>query len=800
MAKEQQSRKKEEAVFLLFLLTLFFAPLAFGTTEVWSIFTLELLVALSCLFFLLQPLSREKRIYYQVPGLLPLLLLLVWIFLQTIPLPPFIVGWLAPNIFQAYQPVLDISGQAGAVAHDYWIPLTINRKASLFEALRLGSYAFFYLLTVQLLTSSRRLLFTVKAVSWLALCIALFAVLQRMTAPDTLFWFRQLAGGKTAFGPWVYKNHYAGFMVMLCPLVLAQFVLYRPSLAHFITIKEKVLSFFADKGAATHLMLGFGTIVLLASVMLTQSRGGILSILCSLFFFFMLFFRRQGRVEKLPLVVILIGVLVIVGWYSWEPILERFTSIIDDATGRIKDDRLLIWADSLRILAEFPITGTGLGTFVDIFPRYKTIPDGLLYEHAHNDFLELLTDGGVLTAVLALWFIITILKKGYRNILLRQDKVAVVLAIGVLSGLVGLFVFSIFDFNLHNGANGLYFAFFCGLLVSAGNSRRYYQGSPTLLIPFQSSHKVQVVALLGVTFFLCLVLFIQGRGVVAETYYQQAKLVASLPRLESSHKRKKMAHLLEKARTIDPLTGLYAYALANIHRVEKNNDEALPFSSQAVLQQPMHFAYLQQLGHLLALIDPVQAQHLMETGYRRGQQKEIAFQAWAEFEFSRHVGQKGLAKLHKELEDNTRLRSVLYPLLLKYQLNQKEITAVLPERPADWFDFWGQVKKEKKTEQYAFVLERFLDCIDNDSKLQLYYFSEAVRYYQANKKEKKEESALLLGIQYVSDYAPFHIQLGELYLKRGEQKKAAEQFEQALLLDPKNKGVERAIRKMKLAE
>ncbi len=797
--RSQRSQEKGGAAFFFFLFTLFFAPLAFGTTETWSIFTLELLVALTGLVFF-QPFFSKEQVYYQTPGLLPLLLLLAWMFVQTIPLPPFIIRWLAPHIFYTYQPVLDLSGVVQGISPDHWIPLTVNRKASLFEALRLSSYALFYLLTVQILTSSKKLLITVKAVSWLALSIALLAFLQRITAPETLFWFRQLAGGKTAFGPWVYKNHYAGFMVMLCPLVLSHFFMYRPTMEHLSTIKEKILSFFSEKGAATHLMMGFGTIVILASVFLTQSRGGILSIICSLLLFFILFFRQQERVEKLPLLMILIGVLVIVGWQSWEPIWERFGIIIDNETGVVQDDRLLIWKDCLQILADFPLTGTGFGTFVDIFPSYKTIPDHLLYEHAHNDFLEVLTDGGAIAGILALWFISSVLKTGYRNILLRQDNFSVILGLGTLSGLVGLLVYSIFDFNLHNGANGLYFAFFCGLLVSAGTTRRYYQVSPTLLIPFQSARKVQRIALLGALFFLCAVVFVQGRRVVAEKYYQQAKSIASLSSLEPSLKREKMIYLLEQAKTTDSLNGLYAYALANIHRVEKKYEEAKLFSAEAVFQQPMHFAYLQQLGRLLASIHPIQAQYLMELGYKRSQQKDIAFQAWAKFELFRHAKQEELAKLQKELEHNPRLRSLFYPLLIKYQLGEKAIRAVLPERTAVWFSFWGQVKKERKTEQFAFVLERSLDYIDKEPQPQFRYFNEVARYYRTNKREKEEEVALLLGIQYLPDYASFYIQLGEIYLKRGEQKRAVKQFERALLLNPKNEGVGRKIKKMKLAQ
>ncbi|MGB5686240.1 MAG: O-antigen ligase family protein [Candidatus Electrothrix sp.] len=788
----QEGGKSGAAAFFLFLLTLFFAPLAFGTTEMWSMITVELLIALTGILYF-RPSFWEGSSCYRTPGFLPLLLLLAWMFFQTLPLPLPVVRIIAPNIFQAYQPVFDLPGLRSL---DNWVPLTVNRQATLLEALRVSSYAFFYLLTVQLLTSSRKLLTTVKAVSELALCIALLAVLQRMTAPDTLFWFRQLTEGKTAFGPWVYKNHYAGFMVMLCPLVLAQFLLYRPSVEHVQTFREKILAFFSENRATAHLFWGFGSIVLLASVFLTQSRGGILSILCGLLFFFLLLSQQQERAGKLPLLLLLAGLLIIVGWYSWEPIFERFSSIIESGTGEIKDDRLLIWADALKILSAFPLTGSGFGTFVDIFPGYKTLPDDLLYEHAHNDFLELLTDGGLIAGGLGLWFIMSVLRAGYRQICLRKDRVAVFLATGVFSGLIGLLVYSIFDFNLHNGANGLYFAFFCGLLVSASNTRRYYKNSSTLLVPTRSSQRMRGLAFMALLVFFCVTVFFQGRIALAESYYQQARLVASLANLGSVLKREKMIGLLNEAKAIDPLTGLYAYALANLSRLLQRDEEALSLSSEAVLRQPMNFAYLQQLGHLVAPVDQSKGQQLLEIGYRRAEQKALAFQGWAEFELSRHSREKGLERLKKELEQDPRLLRSLYPLLRKYQFDQKEVAAVLPERTSAWIGFWDYMKKEGETEEYAFVLERSLDFIDNESKVHSRFFTEVVRYYLSEKKKEKAAEVLLLGIRHLPRYAPFHILLGEIYLKRGDKDQAMKEYEQAFQLDPKNEDLQDRVGKL----
>ena len=208
--------------------------------------TVELLVALTGIFYIL-PSAGKKTSYYQVPGILPLLLLLSWMLLQLIPLPLSVVRSVAPDIYQAYRPILTLP-----VPGDLYnrVPLTVHYKATLFEVLRLTSCAFFYVLTVHLLTNSRRLLLTVNLVSGLAFCLAFLAVLQRITAPDTLFWFRELSDGKTAFGPWVYKNHYAGFMVMLCPLVLSQFFRCRPVRKETDTLRGKVSAFFSQNTTA----------------------------------------------------------------------------------------------------------------------------------------------------------------------------------------------------------------------------------------------------------------------------------------------------------------------------------------------------------------------------------------------------------------------------------------------------------------------------------------------------------------------------------------------------------------------
>ncbi|MCI5159880.1 MAG: O-antigen ligase domain-containing protein, partial [Candidatus Electrothrix sp. AUS1_2] len=406
------------------------------------------------------------------------------------------------------------------------------------------------------------------------------AVLQRITAPDTLFWFRELSDGKTAFGPWVYKNHYAGFMVMLCPLVLSQFFRCRPVRKETDTLREKVSAFFSQNTTALYLSWGFGVVVILASVFLTQSRGGIISVLAGVSLFLFLIARQWkwgGSLQlKLPLFVLLLGCSVLVGWYyGWEPVIERFYSIFNGKTGGIQDGRLLIWMDTLRIIKDFPVTGSGFGTFADIFPLYKTIPDDFLYNHAHNDFLELLTDGGLIAGGLGVWLIISVFHAGCRSIRLRKDNVSVLLTAGAFSGLAGLLVYSAFDFNLHNGANGLYCAFLGGLLISSGNTRRYYQDSPTLLTPLKPNCRRKFLISISVLIFPGAILLFHGRIFQAEKYYREARLMSSQEGRNTVDRAGKMAGLLEKAQQIDPVTGLYPYISAKLRKVQGQQQQAI---------------------------------------------------------------------------------------------------------------------------------------------------------------------------------------------------------------------------------
>ena len=562
------------------LLLLCFAPLAFGSTETWSVAAAELLAALAVLLRF-RPCAARRIAFQPVPGLLPLLLLLLWLLAQSLPLPPALVQILSPQTAAVWQPVLDL------LPPDTRVPLSLNPQATLTEGLRLGSYVLAYILTVQLLCSGRRLAVFLSSVAGLTLCIAIATILQRAFAPESLFWLRPVRSGLGSFGPWVYRNHYAGFIVMTCPLLLAACLLHWPERdGEEETLRQRLLRLFS--GSGLHLLFGFGAMAAIASVFLSQSRGGILSLTVSLLVFVLLL---AWRLRERRLILPLLAVLLAGAWFNWDGLLLRFQYAVDPSGG-LRDDRLLIWKDTFRIIADFPLTGTGFGSFAAVFLDYKTLADELFYDHAHNDFLELLAEGGAIGFLLAACFVGTALRNGWRQIFLRHDRLAALTAIGAFSGLAGLLFFSLTDFNLHNWANGLYFFFLCALLAAAGRARQHHRRPLETAAAASYPAAVGWLAFVAAAVLLLAVLRLHGGALRAEGAYRWAKSAAAEQSLSDGEKIMRMTELLEEARRSDPWNGLYPYLLGKIRMRQRRPELALPLHGEAARRQPLEKEYL----------------------------------------------------------------------------------------------------------------------------------------------------------------------------------------------------------------
>lgn len=767
--------------FLIFLFILFFAPLAFGTVETWSKATVELLIGSTAILYFFQ-IRKKTAAILKTPGLLPLGLLIGWMCIQLIPLPPAIVQIIAPGTYQIYEPILSIEDSSR------WIPLTVMQKASSLELLRISCYALFYILTVQLLSTSTRLTKTVHCVVWLAIGIAFLAIIQKFTSPDKIYWFRLTPAGAGTVGPWVYHNHYAGFMEMLCPLVLALFFYYRPAVKYDQTLRARVAAFFTMPSSNLHFFLGFGVIIIVSSVFISLSRGGVISMSLALLLFVVLLARKKTSSGFL-VVSVFCCILLALSWFGWEPMIEKFNSAFSE-TGGIHNGRLTIWQDSAGIIRDFFLTGSGFGTFIHIYPPYRTVPGSLIVDHAHNDYIELLTDGGLVGFALAAWFVIAVLFHGGKKIAQRRDRYAILVAIGALTGIVSILLHSVTDFNMYNGANGLYFFFTCGLLVSAGNTRFHYRTRPTLLNQAGDGKKYLFPAA-GVLLFSG-VLLLYGGGFMAGSSYREVSSIYLNKHL-SQEKLHQVRSAVVRAERYDPLEGSYPSISGTVEYYLQNSERTLLKYSKAARLDPLNGVYLQNLALSLAATSPEQSEILLAEAYERALHREKLVLPWAEWLLRSGDRQQAVMVMKKGVRRYRNLLSSYMPLFMAYSFSREEITAILPESTDSWIRFGRFIEKRGEMTEAEYYLSHALDYLDREKTIKPWYFGQLYGFYRRQKQEDKAIAILRQAIEWLPDYAPFHVYLGNYYKKEGVDYRAREEYEQVLLLEPGNEKVRKKL-------
>mgnify|MGYP000035352137 CR=1 FL=1 len=777
-----------KAIFPLYLLILIFAPLAFGTTELWSMVTVEMLTGLVAVGVFVYFWFLKKRLYV-IPGIVPLLLLLVFMVVQLVPLPPGLVKIIAPSNYAAYEPLFVVAGE------QWWIPLTVNFKATMQELIRIGSYGLFYIVTVQLLQTHGILKRTVSSVVWLAAGIAFLAIVHQVTSPETLFWFRKGPEGVSTFGPWVNQNQYAGFMELISPLAIALFLFYRPRVAQDESWRQRIVEFFSMPGTSQHLLFGLAAVVITMSVFVSLCRGGILTIFASLMIFFLLYNLKKPKHGRLTLLIIACCILASVSWFGWDIIAARFNSGVDQATGAISDGRLEIWQDCWQLILAFPLFGSGFGTFADIFPMFRTIPGSVYYLHAHNDYLELLTDGGVIGLVLAGWFVLAVLRHGWKKIRVRRDKFSVLLGIGAMTGIIAILLHSITDFNMHNGAVGLYFFFACGVLVAAGNSRFVAYGAQSLLGRYSLSRNL--VSCFGVLVCVVLMIGVQSRTLAGFMTYGQVKNIYVSHYL-SDERLKELIDGIEKARRLDSFEGGYSSALAKIFWQQNERDRAFEYYLEAAKKEPMSGADLQWLGLLTK--DEDLSPLLMERGYRRALVKEELAMPYLEYLFLRGERDRATAFMREQFAEENRLIRKWALFFSQFDFTRDEIDYVLPETPGAQILYGDYLQKTGDIEGAEYYRSNALNHINSKEEISPYWYQQLISYYNSTKQREKAVRTLRLAVDSVPNYAPFHTQLGDYYRTEGIAYRAEEEYQAALMIDPRSKGAKRGLRLMGLLD
>ncbi len=276
--------------------------------------------------------------------------------------------------------------------------------------------------------------------------VSIFGILQHLTFNGKLYWFRTMHYGGIPFGPYVNRNHFAGFAELFIPMALVPLMLGKVRRERWFIV-------------------GLFAVVSIGSLFLAASRGGIISFVVEVAIIVVwMSVRRTGRKQVLAGAAVLAAAVLMVSLLGVKEIAQRFSTMKaqEVATGKRASMRRGAW----RIFKDNPWTGTGLGTLEVVYPPYETDYDGRIVNHAHNDYLEALAETGIAGGLCCALFLGMLLFHSLRELSESQASLVAVLNLSGLVACAGFLTHSVVDFNLHLPTNALLFLLMATLATS----------------------------------------------------------------------------------------------------------------------------------------------------------------------------------------------------------------------------------------------------------------------------------------------------------------------------------------------
>jgi O-antigen ligase len=338
--------------------------------------------------------------------------------------------------------------------------LSFNPYATRFIVIEVIALLIYFAATLVFVDTPKRLRLLVRTITIFGFFLAIFGLTQSFTSPTRVYWIRELPQSQ-AFGPFINRHHFAGYMELTIALPLGLI------LSGAVEKEKKFIYMFAAGLMAVALIM-------------TNSRGGIVSLAAEVLFLVSLLGITRGhkkkRAEKKPRIksaamkagialAMVIALFVGVVWLGGEEALSRLVGSVnteDATTGRAH-----FWSVTVDIIKNHPVIGTGLGAFGVVYTGYDTRNGLYRLEQAHNDYLQVLSDGGIVGAVLGLVFLAALFRMGFARRESRDDFRSGV-ATGALAGCFAVLVHSFFDFTLHTTSNALLFLILAALATMNG--------------------------------------------------------------------------------------------------------------------------------------------------------------------------------------------------------------------------------------------------------------------------------------------------------------------------------------------
>jgi O-antigen ligase len=474
---------RDKVIFWGLCLTLVLLPLPFGGVEEWAIFAFEVATFLLFAVHLIgqgsseaanrsnlnqavstggqSSTSREFRIplWLKIAGVVAFFIAV----LQLIPLPPSLVGIISPQTW-AIRSRLS-SAELGGAAGGGWAPLSLVPNSTLYELVGYVFYFLFGYLIYKHVRERKQVEIFVLLMLACASFQALYGLVELFGGTEKILGFKKVDYLGSATGTFINRNHFSGFLEMIFPLSLG----YLLAKANFfamkkgVAFKDKIL-WFSQERLQKSVLFGLVSVLIGVGIIFSRSRTGIFIFLAGIFLMIIVLSGAGGRSEERVgagrggrrsvkvIRTVFFVVFFAAALIGIKPVIERFS-----LTDLARETRPIIYKNTAELIKNFPLFGTGLGTYLYAYPLFERKPVAGLMDHAHNDYLELLAEAGIIGGGALILFAFGLVIHLFLKWGQRRDSFIRGVGLGCLVGIAAILVHSLTDFNLRITANAVYF-------------------------------------------------------------------------------------------------------------------------------------------------------------------------------------------------------------------------------------------------------------------------------------------------------------------------------------------------------
>ena len=448
---EKPTRLSGVVFFFLCAIPLF-AAIAYGAVDAWALALLIILTFLAAVFWMRDAWKLKEFRFSSNALQIPLLGLILIGVIQLLPLRSTNIS---PDL-------LSIPAVRS---------LSLDPYSTRFAVMQLAVYFVFFAAALVFINNRKRLKKIVLTIIIFAAAFAFFGILQRLANIEAIYGLRP-SPQAIPFASFVNQHHFAAFMEMTIAFPLAL-------LFGRATKKDKIA------------LLVIAAVLMGIAIVLTGSRGAFLSLIGVVGFIIVtnLLQKRKNAESSafeaaknpyrnfallgggIALFLILVGAVIFLG--GDESLLRGIG--LQSGQADVTSGRTHYWQIALKVIFDYPFLGAGLNSFGTAYTQYDTWNGAYQVQHAHNDYLEILADAGILGFACIAAFAILLFKQSLQIIRKSSDSFRLNAAIGALAGCFGILLHSFFDFPLRTPSNGFFFLLLAVIATASINYPKLYR-------------------------------------------------------------------------------------------------------------------------------------------------------------------------------------------------------------------------------------------------------------------------------------------------------------------------------------